>query len=346
MSLIQKLPHRRMEAWRWTDVQRAVPEGMTGLSTAMTPRFTPPQGISIVQDEGHSSDSIMGKLAQNFAGPCWTIDVPADAKPADSLLIEDMAAGHSRVAVIIGAGAELTLVEYHKGGAGTFANIDVDIQLGKGAKLIRVMVQNDPDDMTRIATATVTAKEGARFEQYILSFGGALTRLETRLYGQGEGIEAVMNGAYLLSGKKHTDMTSHTQLSHPNCHIRQSVKGVVTDKAKGVFQGKFHVERAAQHTDAEMRHDALMLSDRCEIRAKPELEIYADDVACAHGNTIGALDENALFYMRQRGIPMAQAKAMLTEAFVISVFDDLGDEDMKASLTAQISKWLETSYGV
>jgi len=114
----------------------------------------------------------------------------------------------------------------------------------------------------------------------------------------------------------------------------------MTDKSRGVFQGKFHVRRPAQHTDAEMRHDALMLSDTSEIRSKPELEIYADDVACAHGNTIGQLDESALFYMRQRGIPLGEARALLTEAFVADVFDDLGDEDLRESLLGKIRAWL------
>ena len=341
-----QLPHRRMEAWKWTDVQRTVPDGTSGLSTVMTPRITPVEGVDVSVMEAHPSDHVMGKLAQSFTSERFMIHVPKDTKPEGSVLIEDLLAGHGRIGVMLEAGAELILVEHHKGNVGAFANIDINIHLGKGAMLTRVIVQDDPDDMTRIATTRIAAEEGAHIEQYTLSFGGALTRLETRLYGEGENIDANINGAYLLSGNRHTDMTSHIHLTHPNSVIRQSVKGVVTDKAKGVFQGKFHVEREAQHTDAEMRHDALMLSDRAEIRAKPELEIYADDVACAHGNTIGALDDRALFYMRQRGIPMAQAKALLTEAFLASVFDDLDDEDMKASLMTQIGKWLEGSYGV
>ena len=133
---------------------------------------------------------------------------------------------------------------------------------------------------------------------------------------------------------------SYIDLSVPDCTIRQAVKSVVTDKARGVFQGKFHVRRPAQHTDAEMRHDALMLSDTSEIRSKPELEIYADDVACAHGNTIGALDDSALFYMRQRGIPEAQARVMLTEAFLSEVFDDLDNDEMRKSILGKVGTWL------
>ena len=156
----------------------------------------------------------------------------------------------------------------------------------------------------------------------------------------GNAVKATINAAYLLDGSRHCDMTSYIDLACPDGHIRQSVKGVTADKSRGVFQGKFHVRRPAQHTDAEMRHDAIMLSDTSEIRSKPELEIYADDVACAHGNTIGALDESALFYMRQRGIPLAQARALLTEAFLGSVFDTLEDEVMRESLLEKLRGWL------
>ena len=131
-------------------------------------------------------------------------------------------------------------------------------------------------------------------------------------------------------------MTSNIELLKPNCHIRQLVKGVVKDKSNGVFQGKFHVHRPAQHTNAEMRHDALMLSDTSKIRSKPELEIYADDVACAHGNTIGQLDEDVLFYLRQRSIPLAKAEAMLTEAFVSDVFYSLEDDQLRENILTKI----------
>jgi len=341
-DILAQLPHRPMEAWKWTDVTRSVDKESAGLSALMTPKFSATESVVISEQEAHPSDHIMGRLAQSFTDKRWMAYV-SEGKSGE-LLIEDMNAGHGRIGVMIEKNAELTITEHLKGRSGAFSNIDLNIHMAEGAKLNRVIVQNDPDNHTRIATTRIAAAKGTQINQHCLSLGGALTRLETRLYGEGEGIEANINGAYLLSGNRHSDLTSYIQLSHPDCHIRQSVKGVVTDKARGVFQGKFHVERAAQHTDAEMRHDALMLSDRAEIRAKPELEIYADDVACAHGNTIGALDDSALFYMRQRGIPMAQAKALLTEAFIASVFDDLEDEEMKASLMGQVGQWLEASY--
>jgi Fe-S cluster assembly protein SufD len=122
-------------------------------------------------------------------------------------------------------------------------------------------------------------------------------------------------------------------------------KGAVQDRARGVFQGKILVERGAQQTDARQNHHALMLTEGAQIDAKPELEIYADDVQCAHGNTIGALDEEALFYMRQRGIPESQAKALLIEAFVTDVFDSMAHEGVRDWFNDQARTWLEQRAG-
>lgn len=337
---VENLPHRRMEAWKWTDVQKATSDSAAGLSLAAAPTFTPPDGVHVSQGEGHVSNTPMGQLAKNFAGESWNVYVPAGTAPAQPLLLEGLSQGHARIAIMVDKGASLTLTEYHKGTQGGFSNIDLQVHLAEGASLTRYIVHDDPADHVRVSTACIATEASAKVTQYTLSFGGALARLETRLYGEGEGIEAVINGAYLLDGKRHCDMTSQIDLARPDCVIRQAVKGVVTDTARGVFQGKFHVLREAQHTDAEMRHDALMLSEISEIRAKPELEIYADDVACAHGNTIGQLDESALFYMRQRGIPIAKARALLTEAFVADVFDDMDDEAVKESLLGKVREWL------
>ncbi len=340
-SVIEKLPHRRLEAWKWTDLRGQVSDARTGLSQVMRPQFYLPDGISISEGEGASSDSAMGNLAAQFCSMSWNVYVPANTQLDAPIVLDELTQGHMRLAIMVDKGASLNLVEYHRGSESGFANLDIHILLAEGASLERTIVQDDPKDMVRISTACIAMETGASLSQYALSFGGGLTRLETRLYGDGEGVNARINGAYLLEGQRHTDMTSVVHLKHPNSHIRQSVKGVVTDKARGVFQGKFHVERPAQFTDAEMRHDALMLSDRAQIRSKPELEIYADDVACAHGNTIGALDESALFYMRQRGIPLQQARALLMEAFLTDVFDDLEDEALQASLVDKLRTRLE-----
>ena len=342
---LDQLPSRRDEAWKWTDLRGRIQDGQAGLSLEGQPKFTALDGVSISYGEDHQSDRpqsnrAMAKLAQNFAPKSWNVYVPAGYKGDAPLLLEDLTRGHMRVAVTLAKDAQLTVIEHHSGDAGAFINLDLQIDLAQGASLTRVIVHDDPDDAIRVATASVISAKDARFSQFALSFGGGLSRLETRLQIEGAGFAANINGAYLLRDNRHCDMTSHIDLTQPDCTIRQAVKGVVTDKARGVFQGKFLVQRPAQHTDAEMRHDALMLSDTSEIRSKPELEIYADDVACAHGNTIGQLDESALFYMQQRGIPAAQARALLTEAFLADVFDDLDDEALRESILGKLRDWL------
>ena len=344
MSLdLNTLPTRRDEAWKWTDVRAAVKEDRGGLSDLGLPKFTLPEDLTIMEASSDIpiTSTPMSRLTSHFSGPVWTVTVPDGFSSDEPLIIEGLNRGHIRIHLVLGKGASLSLIEHHAGDSSSFVNLDMVIHLDQDSSVERVIIHDDPDTCLRVATTHITAWGGAKINQYALSFGGDLSRLETRIAVMGKEVEAVLNGAYLLGSKRHVDMTSYIDLAVPHCTIRQAVKGVVTDKARGVFQGKFHVRKPAQHTDAEMRHDALMLSDNCEIRSKRELEIYADDVACAHGNTIGQLDENALFYMRQRGIPAGEARALLTEAFVADVFDDIADDALKDSLLGKIRDWLK-----
>jgi Fe-S cluster assembly protein SufD len=342
MTLSNQLPTRRNEAWKWTDVSRSVAEGIRGISVAAPVQIFVPEGVTVTRVEANNAanDSSLYALATEHAGQTYAIDVPAGFLSEHPVQIEGLTHGHAQISLSLGKGARLQLVEHYDGQAGAFVNSHLNVKLAEYAVLDRVIVQTDTETTVRVATTYVTAWANSELMQHTLAFGGQLSRLETRLAGMGKAVKATINGAYLLDGKRHCDMTSYIDLACPDGLIRQSVKGVTADKSRGVFQGKFHVRRPAQHTDAEMRHDAIMLSDTSEIRSKPELEIYADDVACAHGNTIGALDESALFYMRQRGIPLAQARALLTEAFLASVFDTLEDEVMRESLLDKLRGWL------
>lgn len=336
------LPTRRDEAWKWTDVSRVVSDDMRGLSVAAPVQIFVPEGVSVtrVDAETAANDATLYTLATEHAGQVYAIDVPAEFSSEHPIQIEGLTHGHAQISLNVGKGARIQLVEHYDGQAGAFVNSHLNIKLAEDAVLDRVIVQTDTDTTVRAATTHVTAWASSELIQHTLAFGGKLSRLETRMAGMGQGVKATINGAYLLDGQRHCDMTSYIDLACPDGEIRQSVKGVTADKSRGVFQGKFHVRRPAQHTDARMRHDCMMLSDTSEIRSKPELEIYADDVVCEHGNTIGALDESALFYMRQRGIPLAQARAMLTEAFLASVFDTLEDEVMRESLLEKLRGWL------
>ena len=329
-----RIPHRRLEGWKWTDVRKALGTKPEGLSAALTPEFRDTHDTSIVQVNVRDTHP-MGVLFERFGQDAYEVVIPA-GEDGGTLTISSLERGNGMVRIRLGEGAKLSVIELHEGEADTFINADFGYELADGAELSRTILQSDKATTVRIATTRIAMGQGAKLTQHILATGGALTRFETLIDMQGAGAEVLANGAYLLDSKRHADLTTLVRLSAPDCTVRQSVRGIATDSSRGVFQGKFHVERAAQHTDAEMRHDALTLSDRCEVRAKPELEIYADDVACAHGNTIGQLDESALFYMRQRGIPEAQARALLVEAFVAEVFEgaDIGD---------RVTDWLSSA---
>ena len=152
--------------------------------------------------------------------------------------------------------------------------------------------------------------------------------------------EGHLNGAYLLSGKQHADTTSKIDHRVEHGRSNQTYKGVIADHGKGVFQGKIHVHPHAQKTDGYQLNQALLLSDHAEINSKPELEIYADDVKCSHGATVGQLDTNALFYLRSRGIPEAAARALLVQSFIGGTLDLIGQEPVRAAFYQKVETWL------
>jgi Fe-S cluster assembly protein SufD len=210
-----------------------------------------------------------------------------------------------------------------------------EIQVQPGGALTRVVVQRGTG--VSLSAAYVSVGEGARFSQFILAEGAKLARIETSVEVEGEGAEVRLNGVYLCAGV-HADLTSRILHRAPNGVTRQMIKGASRKGGRGVFQGRIEVARAAQKTDARQYHHGLLLEEGAEIYAKPELEIYADDVQCAHGNTAGALDEAALFYMRSRGIGEAAARALLTEAFLLEAVPE--DLPGREEIVSRIQAWL------
>jgi len=218
---------------------------------------------------------------------------------------------------------------------------DLEITVGEGASLIRVVILDEPEEAISIRRSTVQTAPGSTFKQYVFSTGARFQRFETHVAHAGHGASVELNGAYLLKDKRHFDLTTRVTHAEIDGTTSQLIKGLVRDTATGVFQGRILVERGADGTDARMRHQALILNDGAHIRAKPELEIYADDVQCAHGNTIGALDEEALFFCMSRGIPEDAARAMLTQAFVLPVADMIEDEQLREKVIAFLNDHTE-----
>lgn len=237
---------------------------------------------------------------------------------------------------IIAANTADIFVEYLDG-EGFCARAEL-VEVGAGGAYHRIVLQTSGD--IPLSSCRVRLAEGASFRQFILGEGGKLARVETIVEAVGPRTEIELKGIYLAGRGRHIDLTSTIDLRAPGGNARQLVKGVARKGGRGVFQGKIVVEREAQKTDARQHHQGLLLEDGAEIFAKPELMIYADDVQCAHGNTAGGLDEGALFYMRSRGIPEHEARALLIEAFLMEAAPDWMPPDVQDEVIARVRAML------
>jgi Fe-S cluster assembly protein SufD len=322
-------PTRRVEAWKYSDLRKYLREA--------------PQPSEAVQVSGEGPFAALGGEALAFANGRA---VGADAFVASGeqvlrlrFVSDAVGTGHT-AAVRIAArpGARLLILESHEGtGSAYVAHNRVDLDVAEGAEVTRIVLAEEPADAIAVTNAEVRVAAGGRYRQTIGTTGAKLQRLETQLAHGGAGADVRMDGFYLLDGGRHADLTSVVDHLGPDGTTSQLAKGVVRATARGVFQGKIIVERGADGTDARMGHHALILGERAEVDAKPELVIYADDVQCAHGNTVGNLDQAALFYLQQRGIPADEARALLTEAFLVEVVDRIEHDGAREVVRA----WLE-----
>jgi len=313
---VTELPGRRDEDWRWTDLRglvRDMPRLSEGFDGALDPGpFAGLGDASHVLVNGGELDLTIG------AGQSQTVSL--------RLISRGDGRHATRVSIKLKAEAQLVLLETQESDGASLAQISLTLDLATGAKLERVLLVEDHPMAITVNQADVTLSSGADYGQTVLTSGARRQRLETHVQHPGGEAQLRLDGAYLLAGKAHSDQT--TVVTHPGLDgaTRQLTKGVARDQARAVFQGRIVVTEGADRTDARMAHHALLLSDQAEVDSKPELEIYADDVACAHGNTVGAMDEDALFYACQRGIPEPVARAMLAEAFIGEVLDRIGHD--------------------
>jgi Fe-S cluster assembly protein SufD len=188
-----------------------------------------------------------------------------------------------------------------------------------------------------VASAWVRTGKDARFTAHTFATGGPLVRDDVHVLFDGEGGEAVLDGLFVVSGQEHVD--HHTSLDHavPGCQSRELYKGILAGRGHGVFNGAVIIRPDAQKSDSAQQNPNLLLSDDATIDTKPELQIYADDVKCAHGATVGQLDADALFYLRARGIDVTAARALLVHAFAREVVERIGH----AGLRQDVDAWIE-----
>jgi len=252
-------------------------------------------------------------------------------------------AAHPRLWVRVEEGAQATLIERYVSASDSahLTNSLAEFSVGENAYLDHYRVQNENRAAFHIANLHVREERHSVFRSTCFTLGSGLTRNHVHTHLVGEGVDSTLNGLYLVGGKQHVD--NHTLIEHaqPHCQSHEFYKGILADKSTGVFRGQILVHQAAQKTDAYQANRNLLLSDRAEINTKPQLEIYADDVKCSHGATIGQLDEDAIFYLRSRGIGRAAARQVLTRAFAGEVVERIRLEPLRLQLEDHVGERLE-----
>ncbi len=395
------LPHRRIEAWKYTDLRTALKEAATpsaGDSTRIniadvivalgplaqidTYRLVFVNGVyraelsNIAGASGLEMTSLSAALSQaqdkvgeglaNLGGPkddvlialntAYMTDgavlrIAAHGRLKKPLLLAFVRAGNdrrmtaTRNVISAGKGAEATLVEAFVTLPGAAkdgqANTATEIVVGEGARITHVKCAVETGEATHLSSCIATLHAGANYRGFQLTAGPVLARNQVFVTYAGPGAKLDFSGAFLARGTAHIDTTLVVDHAVPGCESRELFKGVLDNAAKGVVQGKVIVRPNAQKSDGKQMAQALMLSPDAEFDSKPELEIYADDVVCGHGSTATELDADHLFYCQARGIPEAEARALLTEAFVAEAIDKVEHEDLRGVMMSMARTWLK-----
>jgi Fe-S cluster assembly protein SufD len=371
------LPGAREEAWRFTNLRLveeaefAPPPFSSEITSLLLPpidaphlvfadgRFradisTPPRNITVRTGVpafdvlARPSDEKLVALNTMLAEDGADIAV-ADGVDAGTLVLVSSGAGtqkrpvafHPRHAIRLGRGASLTLIELSIGEGVYLNNPVLSVHVAEDATLVHLRLQQEAPAAFHLSTLYADIAAHGTYDSFLLNLGGRLVRTEVHARLGGERAVAHLNAAQLLGGRQHADFTTVVRHDAPSTLSRQTVKNVLTARSRGVFQGKIEVARIAQKTDGYQMNQALLLSPDAEVDSKPQLEIYADDVKCSHGATVGELDAEQLFYLRSRGIAEADARSILVRAFLADALDPIKHEAGRAAMEAAIERWWE-----
>jgi Fe-S cluster assembly protein SufD len=349
LSVFKSRSHSERENWRYTDLDKLLQVLPPQKSNANLPppdvedyirlifingiwqpklsRFGSVPSCILMGDLESGYNLTLGEHTCLVSQPIKMIFVSDDNAPQEIAL---------KLSITVGDNGRLTLLEKHLAST-TITTVETTISLHKRAKLMHAkLVQGG----THLAFTQANVAEGGFYDNFSLLRGGVPVRNEIEVFLNGEHAQAALNGAMLLRGAEHADTTTRITHAAPNCASRQIYKTVLDEKSRGVFQGKIIVAEGAQKTDGYQLSRALLLSDQAEMDAKPELEIYADDVKCSHGSTVGDLDENAMFYLRARGLNEAEARALLIEAFIAEMLGEIKTDEWRVIFQREIDGWL------
>ncbi|MGC8120747.1 Fe-S cluster assembly protein SufD [Marinobacter sp. VGCF2001] len=253
---------------------------------------------------------------------------------------------YPRIFVDAGANSQLTLVEEYisSGDASALVSTVTEFDLADGANATSIRLNMEGENVQHIGATGVRQQRSSRFESHSVGFGGPLRRHDLQVRLEGEGAETQLNGVVVTQGKQHYD--NHTCIEHvaAHCNSEETYRNIAADQSHAVFNGRIHIHQDAQKSSADMNNKNLLLSTGAEIDTKPELEIYADDVKCAHGATIGQLDETSVFYLVSRGIGRRQANILLTMAFINELVQQIPVEAVRETAQARLSDFFDQTF--
>ena len=364
------LPTRKVESYHYTDLKmllRAVPK-LVGAEKALSePALRvpgahripmtngvadidgrEPQGVrsAIIPGSALSErDDVLVRLNMALAAKSLKLEIAgtlAEVLHVDRRTEGDASHLNDSVHLFVADGSKATVLETFSGSDETHVSNHASyVALGKGATLTHILLDLSPGRATSFATAEYHIADGAKLRTLTIHAGSALSRINLFARHEGEGASGDFTGLNLVSEGQHSDITLELTHAVPRCASKPLYKQIARGRSTAVFQGKIVVARDAQKTDAKLMMQGLMLSDEAQIYSKPELEIFADDVVCGHGSTVGALNEESLFYLMSRGIPKAIAESMLVRGFLEEVLDPIEDEALHEALEGVVERWLE-----
>jgi Fe-S cluster assembly protein SufD len=346
--LVGSVPRVVLVNGDWSVLDGALPPGMT----VRPLRQALEDGDAAVRRQVESlafDDRSQGFSALNTAtlgaGVYVHVDENADA---GALLLQWLSAAHdelfnARVCVVLEAGARLELLEQFQDGTDQppLLNVVVQCRLGVAAELRHLRLQEEPSKAVLVTRTELAQESASRYDYTGLDLGGGLLRHDIDVRLQGTGAACRLHGACVARDRTHVDHHLDVDHASPDCASSQLFRGILADRSRAVFNGRAHVAAGADGTEARQSSAALLLSPYAEIDAKPELEIHADEVVASHGATVGQLDEDALFYLRSRGLSLADARSLLTLAFCRSVLDGLPDGAARKAFAGRLEAALQ-----
>lgn len=337
-------PTQKVEAYKYTNLDRLASLELAPARSQL--RHSPKLEGVTVSSLGAPMNMPVTPLTERALAAednSWLIEATGENTAPLELKFElgEYAGTAPRITLRLAANARLVVFEDAYAGAGSLTNQLWQIELAEDAQLCHVRMLLGEETATHLSTSAVKVGRNASYKLITLNTGAGLARYEPHITLAAPGADVSLTAINLLTNTQHSDVTSVMRHDTPHGTSRQMVRSVLAGHARGVYQGQIVVAPGAQKTSARQSSKALLLSNGAEMNTKPELEIYADDVQCAHGATTGSLDRMALYYLKARGIPEAQARALLVGGFIAEALDGVTHDSLRLRLEQQVTRFME-----